>query len=99
MLGEGVGWESRITMPLGTGRKMRPVQSLQLGAGEAEHEIGREAPRVALYLLIEAFGGDAIERGKLGVEKNPLSPQDKNPLNDLFDRTVSGEFRFGHRVS
>jgi len=37
-------------MLLGTGRNLRPVQGLGLGPGEAEYEVVREAPGIALDL-------------------------------------------------
>jgi predicted XRE-type DNA-binding protein len=42
---------------LGTGRKLRPVQSFGLGARKAEHEVLREPVGVAFNLFVEAFGG------------------------------------------
>jgi hypothetical protein len=50
VLGETVGREARVAVLQGTGRKMRPVQDLGLGAGEAEREIlgeGLGAARLA----------------------------------------------------
>jgi hypothetical protein len=64
VLGEGVGRKSRVAVLLGTGRKLRPVQYVSLGAREAEHEIHWEPFGVALDLLVQALGGDVIERGR-----------------------------------
>jgi hypothetical protein len=68
VLGETVGREARVAVLQGTGRKMRPVQGLGLGAGEAEHEILREALSVALDLLVQALGSYAVEGGEIGIE-------------------------------
>jgi hypothetical protein len=48
VLGETAGWDARVAVLQGTGRKMRPVQDLGLGAAEAEHEILGETLGVAL---------------------------------------------------
>ena len=47
----------RIAMFLGTGRKLRPVQSIDFFTTEPEHEIFREALKIAFDLFIESFGG------------------------------------------
>ena len=72
MLGEAVGRKSRVAVLLGTGRNLRPVQSLGLGPVEPEHEIFRKARGVALDLLVQALGGDAVEAGKLGIQGSAL---------------------------
>src|SRR4051812_2358035 len=68
MFGERERREARATGLLGTGRKMRPVQGFCLLGGEAEHEILRKPPGVALDLFVQALGGDAVERGQVCVE-------------------------------
>jgi hypothetical protein len=68
MFGEGEWWESRITVLLGTGRNLRPVQGLDLGAGAAEHEILWEPLGVALDLFVEPIGCYAVESCQLDIE-------------------------------
>jgi hypothetical protein len=46
---------------------MRP-QNGGLPGSEPKEEILRKPCRVALDLLVEALGGDAVERGELGVK-------------------------------
>jgi hypothetical protein len=87
--------KSGVAMLLGTGRNLRPVQSLGLGPGEPEHEIFRKARDVALDLLVQALGGDAVESGKLGIENDPLAAQDEDRAGDVLDRRLG----FGTRWS
>jgi hypothetical protein len=54
------------------------LQGLGLGAGEAEHEIFGEALGVALDLLVQTLGRDAVEGGEIGIEDDPLATQDEN---------------------
>jgi len=39
VLCEGEGWESRVAVLLGTGRNLRPVQCLNLVAGQSEQAV------------------------------------------------------------
>ena len=64
MLGEGERRKSRVAVLLGTGRNLRPVQDLDFGSREPKQEILGEARGVALDLLVQALGGDVIERGR-----------------------------------
>jgi hypothetical protein len=41
--------------------------------GKLKNEVRREAGVVALHLLVEASGGRAVERGKIGVEQDLLA--------------------------
>src|SRR5262250_1627938 len=66
VLCESEGWKSRVAVLLRTGRNLRPVQCLNLGARQSKHEIAREPLGVALHLLIEALGRDAVQRGEVG---------------------------------
>src|SRR5205814_6043066 len=83
VLGEGEGRQSRIAVLLGTGRKMRPVQRLDLGAGEAEHKIPGESLGVALHLFVEPPGRDAVQRGEFGIEQHAMTAQNKNRARDV----------------
>jgi hypothetical protein len=47
-------------MLLGTGRILRPVQCLRLGACEAEYEIRREAIGITLELLVRRLASAEI---------------------------------------
>ena len=38
-----------------------------------EHEIRREAVAVAPYLFVEAFRGDAVESGEIGVDDDSMA--------------------------
>ena len=96
MFGEHVGRESRVAVLLETGRNLRPVQSLRLGAGEAEHEVIGEARGVALDLLVQALGGDAVEGGEIGIEDDALAAQDKDRVGDV--RASRQSFRARHRL-
>ena len=63
---------------------MRP-QTGSLFGGELGHKIFRKAPGIAFDLLVEAFGGDAIEGGEFGIENDALASQDKDRADDAFD--------------
>src|SRR4051812_44574336 len=56
---------------------MRPVQGVGLLGGEAEHEVFRKARGVALDLFIQPLGGDAVERGQVGIEDDALAVQNE----------------------
>ena len=47
--------------------------------------LGGQLP-VAVDLLIESFGRLAIEGGKIGVEQNPLAPNQVDALGDFANR-------------
>jgi hypothetical protein len=49
VFGEGERRKSSVSMLLGTGRKLRPVQDFGLGTGEGKYEIVREAFGIAQY--------------------------------------------------
>src|SRR5665213_4448314 len=83
VFGEAVGRESRIAVPLGTGRILRPVQRFRLAPGEAEYEIFRKSFGVALDLLVETFGGDPIERGELRVQQYAMAAQGEDGMGDV----------------
>jgi hypothetical protein len=53
---------------------------------QLEHEIFRKALRVALNLFVEAFGGDAIEGGELGIQQHAMTAQDEDGARDLVGR-------------
>ena len=50
---------------------MRP-QSRSLGLRQEEHEIRGEAVEVALHLLVEPFGGDAVKPSEVSVDNDVL---------------------------
>jgi hypothetical protein len=89
MLGEGVRRRARIAMLLGTGRILRPVQCLCLRACEAEYEIRREAIGIALDLLVEALGGDAIEGSEFGIQQCAMTTQDEDRAGNVLGRDQS----------
>jgi hypothetical protein len=80
----------------GTGRKLRPGHRLSLGAREPEHEIRGEPRGVALDLLVQALGRDAIERGELGIEDDPLATQEEDRAGDALN--THGMLRLRHGV-
>jgi hypothetical protein len=43
---------ARVAVALGTGRKLRPVQAIEIGEGESEHEIVRKALAIAFDLFV-----------------------------------------------
>jgi hypothetical protein len=71
--GTSIRREARVAMFLGTGRKMRPVQCHDFLGRESKDEVFREPVKVALDLLVEALGSDAIECGELGIDQHSLS--------------------------
>jgi hypothetical protein len=96
VFGEHVGRKSRIAVLLGTGRNLRPVQSLGLGSGEPEHEIFREARGVALDLLVQALGGDAIEACEFRIQEHALAAQDEDGTADVVNRHKSWALCLSH---
>src|SRR5947208_1025436 len=74
---------NRFSLPF---PKMRPVQRLDLEAGEAEHKIHRKPLGIALDLLVEALGGDSAERGEYGIEQHPLTAQHEDDAGDVLNR-------------
>jgi hypothetical protein len=66
-LDERVWREARIAVLPGTGRNLRPVQGFHLDAREPEHELARESFLVAFDLLVQALGGNAVERGEVRI--------------------------------
>jgi len=81
VLGEGIGRETGVAVPLGTGRNLRPVlrtigirnpanQPLPFRLGQTEYEIQRKSIRVALDLLVQPLGGDPVDSCQVGVEDN-----------------------------
>ena len=93
MLGEGERRKSRIAVLLGTGRKLRPVQRLVLGAVETEHEIFGKALGVALDPLVQPLGADSVEGGEIGIEDDALAAQDEDCAGDVLDRRKDHGFR------
>ena len=85
VLGEGERRKTRVAVLLGTGRKMRPVQGIGLLGREPEHEILRKPPRVALDLLVQALGGDAVEGGEVRIEDDALTAQYEDGAGDVGD--------------
>jgi hypothetical protein len=64
----------------------------RFSAGELEHEVPREAAFVAFDLLVEALGGDGVDRGQVGIE-------DDLAAADRADDRVNGcgsAFRHGY---
>ena len=53
------------------------LQVRELPGGEFEEKVGREALAVAPHLPVQACGGDAVERGELGIERHPMTAQDE----------------------
>lgn len=51
---------------------------------------------IAFYLFIEAFGGDAVEPGEMGVEYNFPAPDEQDERFDTLERHNRSGFR--HRV-
>jgi hypothetical protein len=48
-------WQvARITVPLPTGRSLRPVQDAELFRGEAKDEVARKSTGIALDLFVQA---------------------------------------------
>src|SRR6266705_5992064 len=86
VFGEGGGRKSRVAVLLGTGRKMRPVQRLDLEAREAEREITGKPLGIARDLLVGALGGDPVERGEFGIEQHPLTAQHEDDAGDVLNR-------------
>lgn len=78
VLSKGVWEEARV--PVRTGRKLRTVQGVNLVLREAEHEVSGEASSVTRHLFVQAFRLDSIELREVGVEHNPLAPEEKDPL-------------------
>ena len=76
MLGEGVRREAWVTVLLGTGRSLRPVQRLDFGCRESEQEILGEALGVTLDLFVEALGGDTVEGSEFGVQGDQVPDTD-----------------------
>lgn len=59
---------------------------------QLEAEVFREAAGVALYLLVKAFGGHAIECGKIRVEDHADAPEhDDALLDELGGQRGGGE--------
>src|SRR2546427_107514 len=73
---------NRINLPI---PKMRP-QRLLLLLGELEHEVGGETASVAAHLLVEALGGDAIERSEVLIEQHSVAAQDEDRAGDIPER-------------
>lgn len=58
--------------------------ALCLLSGEPEHEILRKPCNVALDLLVQALGGDAVERGQVRIENDALTAQDQDSAGNLL---------------
>jgi len=59
---------------------------LRLRGSELEHEVRRETLRIASDLLVQRLGRDAVEVGKVAVQKDPLAAQDQDaPFGALND--------------
>jgi hypothetical protein len=67
------------------GRNLRP-QVPKLLNGKLEYEVGRETVKVSSELLIEALGGDAIERRKVGIEHDLLAADNEYATGDRVNR-------------
>jgi hypothetical protein len=61
-------------------------QSRELLGGKLEEKVGWKALAVSSNLLIQAFGRDAIQSGKVGIEEHPVTAQDLNCACDLLHR-------------
>jgi hypothetical protein len=57
-----------------------------------EAKVGREAILVSFNGLIEGLRRDAVERGEVFVQENPVAAQDQYPALDL----ISGDDFVGH---
>lgn len=72
---------------------MQP-QSRKLLVLQLKHEVRRKPFQDALNLLIEPFRRLATKRGQVGVEHNPLPPNQADALGDLANR----QRRVAHRL-
>lgn len=61
------------------------LQVGELLGGELEEKIRREALAITADLLVQALGGDAVERGELGVEQHAMTAQDEDGAGDVLD--------------
>lgn len=58
---------------VGSGHNLWRVQCLDLGLGEAQHEIRGEALCIALDSLVERLGRHSVECGELGIQQHALA--------------------------
>jgi hypothetical protein len=67
---------NRISLPI---PNLRPVTCHDLGPLDFENKVLGKPGSVAAYLLIQAFGCDAIDRRQVGVQQDSLPTNKQNP--------------------
>jgi hypothetical protein len=55
-----------------------------------EYEILRETIGVALDLLVQSLGGDALDRGEIRIEDDALAAQEEDRAADVLDGREGG---------
>jgi len=73
---------------------LRP-QIIKFRRGELEQEIRREAVRVALYLLVEPLGGNAVNPGQVHIQDDSLAAHDMDERVHRFQHDSLGRFLHG----
>jgi hypothetical protein len=74
-------------MARGCGRNLRP-QGGGFVARELEGKILRKAVLVAPELLVQVFGRDTVEPGKVGVEDDALAADEADDRSDILNRKI-----------
>lgn len=86
MLGERERRKKWVAVFLRTGRKLRPVQCLDLFGRQPKNEVLRKPFRIAFHLLVETLGRNVVEFCQVRIDHHLLAARELDAASNAIDR-------------